>query len=174
MRQLQASEGGLDRSDQPFAAQGAQAGRVVTYRGEAATVIPFPLCAFFGLEPVVLADAHKATVGHQAVEQLWYPLTQPRPIIGEVFHEQVGQERRRRSQSCLPAYSARRNLGNEKNKGADTGSEFPVLASGTKSANELVNLLEHNPALEHVRRLFLVKEVGAHDVADRLAGDMGR
>src|SRR6266567_5480492 len=96
MRQLQASEGGLDRSDQPFAAQRAQASRVVTYSGEAATVVLSPLRAFFGLEPVLLADAHKATVGHQAVEQLGYPLTQPRPIGGEVFHEQVGQERRRR------------------------------------------------------------------------------
>ena len=155
--------------DEPLVAELVHAAGVVADGGEAAAVVLLPLGALLGLEPVLVVDAHEPALGHELVEQLGDALAELGAVVGEVLDEEVGEERGGGPQPGLAADGAARDLGDEEDQRADPGLQLAVGALGAQAADELVDLLEQHAALQHARRLLLVDEVAADDVADRIA-----
>ena len=84
--------------------------RVIANGGEAAPVILLPLRALFGLQAVLVLDAHEPAIGDEHLEELRDALAQPSPVVGEVFDKKIGEEWCGRPQPSLAAQGATRNL----------------------------------------------------------------
>ena len=96
------------------------------------------------------------------------------PSSSEVLDQEVGDERSRGAKAGLAADRAARQLADEEDQRTDPRLQTRRRPLGAQAADELVDLLEQDSALQHARRLLVVDEVATDDVADRIAGDIAR
>ena len=105
----------VDGGDEPLGGVGS-CGGVVADCGEAALILLLPLGALFGLEPVLVVDAHEPAIDDEGVEQLGDALAEPGAVVGQVLHQEVGEERCGRAQTGLAADRAAGDLGDEEDQ----------------------------------------------------------
>ena len=147
--ELESAERRVDGRDEPLAAELVHPGGVVADGGEPAPVVLLPLGALFGLEPVLVVDAHEPALGDERVEQLGHALAELGAVVGEVLDEEVGEERRGGAQPGLAAERAAGNLRDQEDRARRSGPSARRRRPRSQAADELVDLLEQHAALQH-------------------------
>ena len=143
--------------------------------GSALVEVLRPLRSFFGLKPVLVASQlDEPAFLEELLENSRHVSAQPLAVGREILDEEVGDQRGCRAEAGV-ADAFVRKLADQEDERADARLELAVGRSVIEPADELVDLLEQDAALQHARRTLIVKTKSAPmTCADRLVGDAAR